>query len=237
MLLNILKPKGMTSHDVVDFVRRILEQKPAVAVLGRATPTKARYGGRRRVGHAGTLDPFATGVLVVGVGREDTKKLSVITKNTEKEYIATLELGKTSSTGDPEGVIKPTITNLAKISFPRLSRVKDVLKEFKGEIEQTPPAYSAIKLKGIPAYKLARRGKSVKLPQRKVRIYELKLLSYEPPFLKIRVVCSAGTYIRSLAEDIGKKLGTGAYLIELERIRVGDFKIENSVPLAKLNPI
>jgi len=216
MILNVKKPKGMTSHDVVDEVRKIT--------------------GEKRVGHAGTLDPFATGVLVVAVGREDTKKLGEITKNTKKEYTATLELGKTSTTGDPEGTIYP-MKNLAELSYPHLDSVKDVLNSFVGEIMQTPPPYSAIKVNGVPAYKLARRGQTIKLSSRKVTIGELDLLTYNPPFLKIRVVCGAGTYIRSLAQDIGEKLGIGAYLTKLERTRVGDFKIEDSTPLAKLNRV
>ena len=104
-----------------------------------------------------------------------------------------------------------------------------------GEIQQTPPPYSAIKVKGVPAYKLARKGKEVKLSPRTVTIKEMEVLEYKPPFLKIRVVCSAGTYIRSLAADIGKALSAGAYLTELERTRVGDFKIEDSVPLSQLS--
>ncbi|MDP4007450.1 MAG: tRNA pseudouridine(55) synthase TruB [bacterium] len=222
MIININKPKGITSHDVVDEVRK-------------AT-------GEKRVGHAGTLDPFATGVLVVAVGREDTKKLNAITKDTEKEYIATLELGKESTTGDPEGTIKP-VENLPRVSYPHLTESKDteskdidkVLQGFMGETKQTPPAYSAIKVRGVPSYKLARKGKEVKLPKRKVTIKEIELLEYNPPFLKIRVVCGAGTYIRSLAQDIGEKLDTGAYLTELERTRVGDFKLKDSIPLSKLN--
>ena len=216
MLLNINKPKGITSHDVVDEVRKIT--------------------GEKRVGHAGTLDPFATGVLVVGVGREDTKKLGVLTKNTKKEYIATLELGKTSTTGDPEGIIH-TISSPILINELFIDHISKTLKGFQGKIQQTPPSYSAIKVKGVPAYKFARKGKEVKLSPRRVMIQELDLLEYNPPFLKIRVVCGAGTYIRSLAQDIGEKLGTGAYLTELERTRIGDFKIEDSTPLAKLNRI
>tara|TARA_Y100000310_G_scaffold317372_1_gene370191 strand:+ start:747 stop:1367 length:621 start_codon:yes stop_codon:yes gene_type:complete len=203
----------MTSHDVVDEVRRITGQK--------------------RVGHAGTLDPFATGVLVVGVGRESTKELGKITKDTAKEYVATLELGKTSTTGDPEGTIKST-KNLTKLSYPHLNLIKDTLKSFKGEIMQAPPSYSAIKIKGVPAYKLARKGKAVELPKRKVQIHEIKVLKYSSPFLKIKIICSAGTYIRSLAKDIGETLEVGAYLTDLERTRVGDFKIEKSISLTKL---
>jgi len=217
MVLNINKPKGITSHDVVDEVRR--------------------QTGEKRVGHAGTLDPFATGVLVVAVGREDTKKLTEITKNTKKEYVATLKLGKTSTTGDPEGQISPTLRSdpdFLRRGYPHVSEIKDTLKSFMGEIEQTPPPYSAIKVKGVPAYKLKRMGKNVVLPSRKVQIHEIEVLKYSPPLLKIRVVCSAGTYIRSLAKDIGEMLGTGAYLTELERTRVGDFRIEDSISLAKL---
>jgi tRNA pseudouridine55 synthase len=214
MLLNINKPQKITSHDVVNEVRKITKEQ--------------------RVGHAGTLDPFATGVLVVAVGRNDTKKLGALTKDTDKEYIATLELGKTSTTGDPEGIITP-----AKHSFryPHRNHIKDVLKSFTGTIQQIPPAYSAIKIKGVPAYKLARKGKEVKLSPRTVEIKELKLLSFGQPLLEIKVVCSAGTYIRSLAKDIGEKLGTGAYLTKLQRTRVGTFKIEDSIPLLKLNQI
>lgn len=214
MILNINKPEGMTSHDVVDEIRKITKEQ--------------------RVGHAGTLDPFATGVLVIGVGREDTKKLGEITKNTEKEYIATLELGKRSTTGDPEGIIKPAGNNLVRPSYPQLGQTKKILKSFEGETEQIPPSYSAIKVKGVPAYKLARRGKNVVLPSRKVQIYKIEVLKYSPPLLKIQVVCSAGTYIRSLAKDIGEKLGIGAYLTQLKRTRVGNFRIEDSTPLAKL---
>ena len=215
MILNVKKPKGMTSHDVVDEIRKIT--------------------GEKRVGHAGTLDPFATGVLIIATTREDTKKLGNIAKNTKKEYIATLELGKISTTGDPEGTIKPFADNLVSLSYPRLNRVKDILKLFIGEIMQTPPSYSAIKVNGVPAYKLARKGKNVKLSSRKVIIEKIDLLLYNPPFLKIRVVCGSGTYIRSLAKDIGEKLGCGAYLTELERTRVGNFKIEDSIPLKKLS--
>lgn len=211
MILNINKPRGITSHDVVDEVRKIT--------------------GVKRVGHAGTLDPFATGVLIVATTREDTKKLGKITKDTTKEYIATIELGKISTTYDPDGVISPSPPPL---NYPNLSAVKEVLKSFTGEITQTPPPYSAIKVSGTPAYKLARRGQNIELPSRKVTITKLNLLEYTAPFLKIQVECSAGTYIRSLAKDIGEKLSTGAYLTELERTRVGTFKLKTSVSLEQL---
>ncbi|MCH8986926.1 tRNA pseudouridine(55) synthase TruB [Patescibacteria group bacterium] len=209
MIININKPKGMTSHDVVDEVRNIT--------------------GEKRVGHAGTLDPFATGVLVVAVGREDTKKLGEITKNTEKEYQALLVLGKTSTTGDPEGVI----TKQRGVR-PPFDRVQSVVEKFKGEIMQTPPAFSAVKIKGVRAYKLARAGKTVELPPRKITIHSIDILEFEYPLLQLEITCSAGTYIRSLAQDIGKELGCGAYVKELMRTRVGNFTIEESIQIESL---
>ena len=213
MILNILKPAGITSHDAVDIVRRIT--------------------GEARVGHGGTLDPFALGVLVIGVGRESTKLLREILKETDKEYLATLRLGETSSTGDPEGKITPTVRE-EKIDSLSPEKITNVLKKFAGEIEQTPPAFSALKIKGVPAYKLARQGKKVSLPPRKVLIKELELLDLSLPLIKIRAVVSSGTYIRSLAEDIGKALGVGAYLQALTRTRVGKFKIEDSKTLEEM---
>ena len=218
MLLNINKPSGITSHDVVDEVRKITREK--------------------RVGHAGTLDPFATGVLVVGVGRESTKKLGNISKNSEKEYITTLELGKISDTGDPEGIIENFSgrrSSFRTCDVPKLRVIERVLEGFKGKISQRPPKFSAIKIKGEPAYKKARRGEEFEIPEREVEIKEIEVMKYiSPPHLKIRVVCGSGTYIRSLARDIGEKLGTGAYLTELTRTRVGDYKIENSKTLEEL---
>ena len=218
MLLNINKPAGITSHDVVDEVRKIT--------------------GERRVGHAGTLDPFTTGVLVIGVGRESTKKLGNISKNSEKEYIAILKLGKISSTGDPEGIIENFSgrrSSLRMCDVPKLRVIERVLEGFKGKIKQRPPKFSAIKIKGEPAYKKARRGEDFEIPEREVEIKEIEIMKYiSPPHLKIRVVCGSGTYIRSLARDIGEKLGVGAYLTELTRTRVGDYKIENSKTLEEL---
>ncbi len=210
MLLNINKPKGMTSHDVVDEVRRIT--------------------GEKRVGHAGTLDPFATGVLVVGVGRETTKLLGKISKESKKEYEATLQLGKESDTGDPEGNITDT-EKLRDITKEELSKV---LKEFTGTIQQTPPQYSAIKVKGTPAYKRKRRGEEFTLSPRDVLVLDITILEFQPPIIKLKITCSAGTYIRVLAQDIGKKLGTGAYLTELTRTRVGEYILSESATLKEL---
>ena len=189
-------------------------------------------------------------MLVVGVGRESTKQLGDISKNSEKEYVATIELGKTSTTGDPTGEITDTRSPTTELLVH--STINGVLKDFVGEIEQRPPIYSAIKIKGEPAYKKARRGEKFTLPKRKIRILEIELynadtyglklinadlvmhLGWDPPYLTIRVVCSSGTYIRTLAEDIGKELGTGAYLKELVRTRVGTYQIKESKKLEEL---
>ena len=210
MLLLIDKPKGITSHDVVDRLRRIT--------------------GERRIGHAGTLDPNATGLLIVGVGRESTKKLGEITKNTTKTYEAEITLGATSDTDDAEGKI------LSNKVTKRLSDedIKKILRQFEGEQMQIPPIYSAIKLKGKKAYELARKGKEVILEPRKITIHSIKLDEYNFPMLKITCEVSSGTYIRALARDIGKSLGTGAYLSELRRTKIGEFDIQNAQKLDKI---
>ncbi|MDP2650484.1 MAG: tRNA pseudouridine(55) synthase TruB, partial [bacterium] len=210
---NLRKPSGITSHDAVNKIRSLT--------------------GEARVGHGGTLDPFAEGVLIIGVGRESTKKLHQILKGTDKEYVATLELGKTSTTGDPEGEIKNTASD-EEIKSLTDEKIKKTLQDFTGEIEQTPPSYSALKIKGTPAYKLARRGQTPDLPKRTVTIKELELLEFNPPLVKIRAVVSSGTYIRSLAGDLGSALKVGAYLEKLVRTRVGEFKIEDSKTLEEL---
>lgn len=205
-LILVNKPKGLSSHDVVNRVRR-------------AT-------GEKRVGHGGTLDPNATGLLIIGVGREFTKKLGEVAQGMSKTYIAELTLGQTSTTDDSEGEITKLDTKI--ISLPE---IKKVLKCFTGEQMQTPPIFSAIKLKGKKAYELARKGKEVKLNPRKINIYTIKLVSYDYPGLEIECEVSSGTYIRSLARDIGKKLGTGAYLNNLIRTRVGKYKLEDAMEL------
>lgn len=198
------KPSGMSSFGAVARVRRLLSE---------------REGHKVKVGHTGTLDPFATGLLILLAGKA-TKKAPELTK-LDKVYEATIRLGATSSTGDPEGEI--TITD----KKPEISREKiiETLAQFVGEIEQTPPAFSAIKINGQRAYKLARAGRAVEMPKRKVTIYELELLDYTSPFLKIRTHVSSGTYIRTLAEDIGEALGCGAYTTELRRTKIADYDI------------
>jgi tRNA pseudouridine55 synthase len=207
----INKPAGITSHDVVDKLREITKIK--------------------RIGHAGTLDPFATGLLILGIGREFTKKLSIFQKK-DKEYIATLKLGAESDTFDKEGKIVEK--KVEKI--PERKEIEEVLKSFFGEIEQIPPAFSAKKIKGKKLYELARKGIKVEPKPQKVKIYEISILEYNFPYLKIKVKCSSGTYIRSLANDIGKKLGYGAYVEDLMRTKIGEFSIENAVELSKLTP-
>jgi tRNA pseudouridine55 synthase len=206
----INKPAGITSHDVVDKLREITKIK--------------------KIGHAGTLDPFANGLLILGIGREFTKKLSVFQKK-DKEYIANLRLGAESDTFDRDGKIVER--KVEKI--PEREEIEETLKIFLGEIEQIPPAFSAKKIGGKKFYELARKGIKVEPKPQRVKIYEISILEYKFPYLKIKVKCSSGTYIRSLANDIGKKLGCGAYVEELTRTKIGEFSIENAIELSKLN--
>ncbi len=216
MILNVRKPRGVSSHGVIQKIRRIT--------------------GEKRVGHGGTLDPFAEGVLVVGVGRDSTKKLGEILKGTDKEYLATIELGRTSSTGDGEGELH-AVADEKTVSQIKREEIEQTLAKFRGETLQTPPLYSALKVQGQPAYRLARAGKRFVLPKRKVKIEELEILGFAPPLLQLKIVASSGTYIRSLAEDIGKDLRVGAYLKELLRTRVGQFRIEESQTLEELENV
>lgn len=205
-IILIDKPAGISSFGVVGRVRWQLTQKA---------------GKKIKVGHTGTLDPFATGlmILVVGPACKEAGKYSKL----DKVYEATIKLGETSTTGDPEG----ELTQVADTQ-PTKVDIEAALKKFVGEIQQTPPAYSAIKINGQRAYKLARANKEFEIPQRTVTIYSLDLLEYEYPSLKIRVHVSSGTYIRTLAEDIGKVLGTGAYCQQLRRTRIADFDIADA---------
>ena len=185
----------------------------------------------RRIGHSGTLDPFATGLLILGISRKFTKNLSIFQKK-DKEYIATLRLGAESDTFDREG----SIVEKKVEEIPERKEIEEVLKSFLGEIEQIPPAFSAKKIKGKKLYESARKGIKVKPKPQKVKIYEISILEYKFPHLKIKVKCSSGTYIRCLANDIGKKLGCGAYVDELIRTKIGELSIENAVELSKLTP-
>lgn len=198
--LNINKPKGITSFDVVAKLRKILNIK--------------------KIGHAGTLDPLAQGVLPVAIGKY-TRLIEYL--DDDKEYIAKIKFGENSTTYDDEG--EKTFIKNPDFS---LSDLENAIKCFTGEIEQKPPMYSAIKIKGQKLYELARKGKEIEVPKRKVEIYDIKILNFELPYCEIKVSCSKGTYIRSLAYDLGEKLACGAYILELKRTKVGKFQIENS---------
>jgi len=200
------KPAGISSFGVVARVRRELTNEA---------------GQRIKVGHTGTLDPFATGLMILLSGKF-THRANEFSK-LDKVYQATIHLGATSTTGDPEGKITQTKSILQGTT---LQKVEKTLSKFVGKITQTPPIYSAIKIDGQRAYKLARKGETPKIPSRQVEIYSLEILDYEYPNLKIRVHCSSGTYIRTLAEDIGKELGTGAYTTKLRRTKVGQYDVE-----------
>lgn len=209
--LLIDKPKNMTSHDVIYKVRKVSNVK--------------------KVGHAGTLDPNATGLLVVGVGRESTKKLHTMTTGFPKTYEAEITLGETRDTLDTEG----QVTSQNSEVVPDLPTVEKVVKLFLGKQKQVPPIHSAIKIGGKKAYEIARKGKEVNLEPREVEVKKIAILNYEYPKLSLEVEVSAGTYIRSLARDIGERLGTGAYLSNLRRTKVGKFDVEKSVSLGDLN--
>ena len=210
-ILLIDKPAGWTSFDVVAKIRSGIRAE--YRERGEK-PTKKQL----RVGHAGTLDPFATGLLIVLKG-DACKKAGEFLK-LDKVYTATIRLGQTSTTGDPEGDISDISDEV-----PSIDKVKAALHKFTGEITQRPPIYSAIKINGERAYKLARKGEAVIIPTRQVTIFSLELIDYTYPELKIRVHVSSGTYIRSLAEDIGNDLGVGAYCSELRRISIADWHL------------
>lgn len=207
-ILAIDKDEGPTSHDIVAQMRRIL--------------------GMRKIGHCGTLDPLATGVLVVCFGVYT--RLSDAIADTEKEYTATLILGANSDTSDAEGTIEPVVG----IAVPNEADINAVAKRFRGVINQIPPAHSAVKLGGVRSYKFARRNQTVDLPARRVSIRELEISSYAYPRLDIRVICSKGTYIRALARDMGKELGCGAYIAGLRRLRVGTLDLSVAVPIDRI---
>jgi len=205
------KPEGPTSHDIVNRLRKIT--------------------GTKKIGHSGTLDPFATGLLILGIGRETTKNLSKFQK-LDKEYIAKIKLGGVSNTYDRTGkiVLKEDAEPISK------EKIEKIISEFIGEISQVPPIFSAKKDKGKKLYQLARKGVKVRPKPAIVRIEYIEILKYKWPYLEIEVKCSSGTYIRSLANDIGEKLGCGGYLEELCRTKIGNFPLREAVDLQQLNP-
>lgn len=221
-ILLVDKPAGVSSFGAVARVRRRLSEEAGyVEVVGKDGVVRQKRK-KVKVGHTGTLDPFATGLLILLVGK-GTKRANEFLK-LDKEYIATLRLGANSTTGDPEG----EITEHEIREIPNKEAVEKCVEKLVGENSQRVPAYSAVKINGQRAYKLAREGKQVEMPVRKVKIYKIEILSYEWPELKIRCKVSSGTYIRALAEDIGKALGTGAYLTELRRTQVGEYRVEGA---------
>lgn len=204
--INVNKPSGMTSHDVVSFLRRNLKIK--------------------KIGHTGTLDPMANGVLPIAVG-DATRLIQYLSD--DKEYVATVKFGVSTDTYDKEGEIVSTSDKIVEHA-----ELDDALNQFRGEILQKPPIYSALKKNGKKLYEYAREGKEVEIEARKVTIEKLDLLSLENNVAKLRVKCSKGTYIRSIAHDLGEVLGCGGHLIGLTRTIAGDFKIENSIELSTI---
>ena len=227
-LLLLDKPAGWTSHDVVAKVRSLLRQQAVSSQQPADSQQLTACGSKIRVGHTGTLDPAATGLLILVLGKY-TKRAGEFSK-LDKVYEAEVTLGAVSSTGDSEGEITPE-----SVQKPSKQAVEAVLSTFLGEIEQIPPQYSAIKIGGQRAYKAARAGKTVELEPRKVKIYEITNVKYDYPKLSLTCKVSSGTYIRSLAADIGQKLGIGAYLSALRRVSVGDFKVENALKIEDLS--
>ena len=204
------KPAGLTSFDVVRRVRRAL--------------------GMKKVGHAGTLDPFATGLLVVCAGRPATREISRLMA-TEKVYLATLALGRETDTGDPEG----RVVAERPVTLPDRAALEEVMASFTGRIMQRVPAYAAVKHKGRPLYHYARQGITVEKEPRPVTIHAIEIVDVAGARLQIRVRCGKGTYIRVLAEDIGRKLGCLAHLAALRRLTVGPFSVEDAVAGAQLD--
>ncbi|MDD4995028.1 MAG: tRNA pseudouridine(55) synthase TruB [Patescibacteria group bacterium] len=204
------KPAGWTSHDVVAHLRRVT--------------------GERKIGHAGTLDPFATGLLILGIGRPATRQLGEFLKM-DKKYEAIARLGARSDTHDKTGAI--TKKKISK--KPSLAAVKKALLKFRGEQEQIPPMFSAKKIHGQKLYNLARAGKEIAREPNKIIIHQIRLKKYAWPALAFSVSCSSGTYIRSLAHDLGTALGTGAYLTALRRTEIGRIPVLRAVNLEKIN--
>ena len=219
-IIIVNKPKGLTSMDVIRVIRRLT--------------------GEKRVGHSGTLDPMATGVLPVFIGREMTRQISKYMEG-KKGYLAEMTLGVETDTGDAEGKILNTkFETLNKSKFSKLkiqNQLQTILNEFVGEIEQVPPMYSAIHHEGKRLYELAREGKEVERKPRKVTIYEIKFINYkeeEYPKVTFECLCSKGTYIRSLAVDLGQRLGCGAHLSALTRIYSEPFSLKETHSLEEI---
>lgn len=207
-VLIVNKPSGATSHDVVREARRLLKE--------------------RRIGHTGTLDPLATGVLVLCVGK--ATRIARYLEAQEKEYRVVMRLGVSTDTLDADG----TITETRTYAPPSRERLLAVLRDFTGDIMQRPPAFSAVKVSGVRSYALARKGRQVELAPRPVTVKRLDLLSYEDPSVGLSVTCSKGLYVRSLCADIGEALGSGAHVTSLERVRSGRFTLDRAMTIEQL---
>ena len=208
LVINLNKPAGLTSQQVVTKVKKLFAA--------------------RKAGHAGTLDPIATGILLVCLN--EATKVTRFLADADKEYIAMMKLGERTDTLDSEGKI---IYKAPHFSVDK-NLIEPVLERFRGNIQQIPPMYSAIKVSGKPLYKLARKGIEIERQHRSVNIYKLDMIGFVPPFLEIRALCSKGTYIRTLCDDIGTALGVGAHVVELKRTKIGDFMLDNSADLEEL---
>ncbi len=210
-IILVNKPKKLTSHDIVKKIRDLLSEK--------------------KVGHFGTLDPMATGLILIGIGKA-TKLFPFYVKLT-KVYTGQITLGYSTDTYDSYGIA----TSEKNTEYPSEKKVKEILKTFEGDISQVPPPYSAKKYKGKPLYKHARNNIKIKLPPNAVKIYFLNLLKYDSPFIDFKTKCSSGTYIRSLAHEIGKKAGCGGHLSALTRTRIGLFSINDSLTLEEISAV
>jgi tRNA pseudouridine55 synthase len=209
VIINLDKPKGISSHQAVSRVRRIL--------------------GLRKAGHAGTLDPIATGILLVCAG--EATKITRFLSELDKEYMAVMKLGEKTDTYDAEGNVTERHENFTL----EKEDIRKAAEIFLGAIEQVPPMFSAVKIKGKPLYKLARKGITVERARRSVFVRSVEITVFDPPFVGMKISCSKGTYIRSLCNDIGEVLGVGAHLVDLRRTRIGGFLEEDSVTLNELN--
>lgn len=207
-VVNLNKEKGITSQDAVTAVKRIF--------------------GVKKAGHTGTLDPTACGVMLVCLN--EATKIASFVESLEKEYVATAKIGESTDTLDSEGKILRSVVDIRT----NASDIEKILPRFVGEIEQVPPMYSALKVSGQPLYRLARRGLEVERRPRKVTVKSIEMLDFSSPFFKIKIVCSKGTYIRTICSDIGEALGVGAHVTDLKRTRIGSFRIEESAKIDAL---
>lgn len=207
--LLVNKQVGPTSHDIINQLRRIT--------------------GIKKIGHAGTLDPFAGGLLIVAIGREATREIDRFVKQ-DKEYVAEMRLGAVSDSYDLTG----KIVESGEVIAPAKDEIEKALLKFIGQQEQIPPMFSAKKVGGKTLYKLARQGKTIARKPASINVYSIELLNYQRPILSLKIKCSTGTYVRVLAHDIGKFLGCGAYLTNLQRVKIGDYDIKEAVTIPQL---